>query len=37
MGGATVGVLAVVIALGLYAYRTSLGSRPGFGSRPLSP
>jgi hypothetical protein len=33
MGGATVAVLAVVIALGLYAYGTSLGSRPRFGGK----
>ena len=36
MGGATVTVLAVVIALGLYSYSTSLGSRPRFGLSPLS-
>jgi len=33
MGGATVTVVAVVIALGLYAYGTSLGSRPRFGGK----
>jgi hypothetical protein len=36
MGGATVTVLTVVIALGLYAYSTALGSRPLFGPPPLS-
>jgi hypothetical protein len=35
MGGATVSLLAVAIAVGLYAYRTSLGPRPGF--RPPAP
>ena len=33
MGGATVSALAVVIALGVYSYRTSLGSRPRFGGK----
>ena len=34
MGGPTVGVLGVAIALGLYAYRTSLRARPGFRPSP---
>ncbi len=36
MGGATVTVLAVVIAVGFYAYSTSLGSRRLLGPPPLS-